>query len=54
MVPGGTNNYYRYNVGDGPVWRWDESRQEMVCTSPGVDGGGDGEVKAGVEEWIHV
>jgi hypothetical protein len=45
MVPAGTNNYYRYNVGSGPVWRWDEKRQEMVCTElgAGVDGKGDGE-----------
>ncbi|KAF7713951.1 Uncharacterized protein PECH_000736 [Penicillium ucsense] len=31
MIPAGTNNYYRYNVGVGPVWRWDESKQEMVA-----------------------
>jgi hypothetical protein len=48
MVPGGTNNYYRYNVGDGPVWRWDESRQEMVCTGTGADG--DGGVEEDVDE----
>jgi alkylated DNA repair dioxygenase AlkB len=29
-VPGGTENYYRYNVGDGPVYRWDQGRGEMV------------------------
>lgn len=29
-VVGGTENYYRYNVGDGPVHRWDENRREMV------------------------
>jgi alkylated DNA repair dioxygenase AlkB len=49
MVPAGTNNYYRYNVGCGPVWRWDESRQEMVCTGDGGDGG-DGGLKEGVDE----
>jgi len=27
---GGTENYYRYNVGDGGVFRWDEGRGEMV------------------------
>lgn len=32
MVPAGTENYYRYNVGEGGVWRWDEGRQEMVMT----------------------
>ncbi|KAJ5469291.1 hypothetical protein N7539_008909 [Penicillium diatomitis] len=31
MIPAGTNNYYRYNVGVGPVWRWDESEQEMMA-----------------------
>lgn len=30
MVPGGTENYYRYNVGDGDVYRWNEKRKEMV------------------------
>lgn len=29
MVSGGTENYYQYNVGTGPVYRWDEKRQEM-------------------------
>lgn len=26
---GGTENYYYYNVGNGGVWRWDESKKEM-------------------------
>ena len=30
MVRGGTANYYRYNVGDGEVFKWDGKRQEMV------------------------
>ncbi|KAJ9669155.1 hypothetical protein H2201_000506 [Coniosporium apollinis] len=30
MVRGGTENYYRYNVGAGGVFRWDEGRGEMV------------------------
>lgn len=30
MVPGGTENYYRYNVGEGPPHRWDRSKNEMV------------------------
>lgn len=34
LVPGGTENYYRYNVGDGGVWRWDEREGRMVS----VDG----------------
>jgi alkylated DNA repair dioxygenase AlkB len=29
-VPGGTENYYRYNVGNGPVYRWDQGRGEMI------------------------
>ena len=29
MTPGGTENYYRYNVGSGGVWRWDERGKEM-------------------------
>nr|OQO23770.1 hypothetical protein B0A51_10152 [Rachicladosporium sp. CCFEE 5018] len=30
MVKGGTENYYRYNVGEGGVHRWNEARGEMV------------------------
>ena len=30
MVKGGTENYYRYNVGDGEVYKWNASRREMV------------------------
>jgi hypothetical protein len=30
MVKGGTANYYRYNVGDGPVYVWAESKREMA------------------------
>lgn len=29
VVPAGTNNYYHYNVGSGPVYRWDEERGVM-------------------------
>ena len=29
MVRGGTDNYYNYNVGTGPVFKWDESFREM-------------------------
>ncbi|KPI45093.1 Alpha-ketoglutarate-dependent dioxygenase-like protein [Cyphellophora attinorum] len=29
MVPGGTENYYRYNVGEGGVYRWDSGKGEM-------------------------
>ena len=29
VVPAGTNNYYHYNVGSGPVYRWDEARGVM-------------------------
>lgn len=30
MVKGGTENYYRYNVGQGEVWKWDERGKKMV------------------------
>ncbi|WPG97993.1 Hypothetical protein R9X50_00077600 [Acrodontium crateriforme] len=30
MVKGGTENYYRYNVGDGEVFRWNANRREMT------------------------
>ena len=30
MVRGGTANYYKYNVGDGGVFKWDAQRREMV------------------------
>lgn len=30
MVKGGTNNYYKYNVGDGGALKWDENRREMM------------------------
>lgn len=29
VVPGGTDNYYNYNVGKGPVYRWDEQEGKM-------------------------
>jgi hypothetical protein len=29
MVKGGTENYYNYNVGTGPVYKWNESKKEM-------------------------
>ena len=29
MVKGGTENYYHYNVGSGPVYKWDSSSQQM-------------------------
>jgi hypothetical protein len=29
MTAAGTENYYRYNVGTGPVWKWDEKKKEM-------------------------
>jgi len=38
MVKGGTENYYRYNVGEGVVWKWDERRKEMVEWMPQEDG----------------
>ncbi|KAK4951064.1 hypothetical protein LTR28_006967 [Elasticomyces elasticus] len=30
MVRGGTENYYRYNVGDGEVFKWNEGKRAMV------------------------
>jgi alkylated DNA repair dioxygenase AlkB len=30
VVPGGTDNYYNYNVGEGKVYRWDEDEGRMV------------------------
>lgn len=32
VVPGGTENYYRYNVGEGGLYRWDERGREMILT----------------------
>lgn len=29
MVKGGTDNYYNYNVGTGPVYKWSEDVREM-------------------------
>jgi alkylated DNA repair dioxygenase AlkB len=29
MIKGGTENYYNYNVGNGPVFKWDDSSREM-------------------------
>ncbi|RDW60159.1 clavaminate synthase-like protein [Coleophoma crateriformis] len=29
LVRGGTENYYNYNVGTGPVYKWDEGSREM-------------------------
>lgn len=37
MVKGGTDNYYNYNVGNGPVYRWDGEAGEMrVWKKPSV------------------
>lgn len=30
MVKGGTDNYYNYNVGTGPVYKWDKAAREMI------------------------
>jgi len=29
MIRGGTENYYNYNVGTGPVYKWDDTSREM-------------------------
>ena len=34
MVKGGTENYYNYNVGNGPVYRWDAVNREMKQWNP--------------------
>lgn len=34
MVKGGTDNYYNYNVGKGPVFRWDDTAREMKEWKP--------------------
>ncbi|KAI1618232.1 hypothetical protein EDD36DRAFT_459886 [Exophiala viscosa] len=30
MIPAGTENYYRYNVGEGGVYQWDSTKREMM------------------------
>lgn len=35
MVKGGTANYYRYNVGDGPAFKWDPIKRDMVLWEKG-------------------
>ncbi|CVL10988.1 uncharacterized protein FPRO_00689 [Fusarium proliferatum ET1] len=34
MVKGGTDNYYNYNVGTGPVYRWNREAREMRLWKP--------------------
>ncbi|KAI5466627.1 hypothetical protein BGZ63DRAFT_344782 [Mariannaea sp. PMI_226] len=34
MVKGGTENYYNYNVGTGPVYRWNKQAREMALWKP--------------------
>jgi alkylated DNA repair dioxygenase AlkB len=34
MVKGGTENYYNYNVGSGPVYRWNKIAREMTIWKP--------------------
>ncbi|KAF6837368.1 DNA repair family protein [Colletotrichum musicola] len=38
MVKDGTENYYNYNVGTGPVFRWDKTVREMRVLSPAAGG----------------
>ncbi|KAI5270503.1 DNA repair family protein-like protein [Aureobasidium subglaciale] len=45
MVVEGTENYYRYNVGDGDVMKWDRKAKKMVVWSEKK-----GEVETGKEE----
>lgn len=37
LVRGGTENYYQYNVGTGPPYRWNEQKQEMCLWTSGQD-----------------
>ena len=30
MIPAGTENYYRYNVGEGGVYKWNKEKREML------------------------
>jgi hypothetical protein len=34
LVKGGTDNYYNYNVGTGPVYKWDSDAEEMRVWKP--------------------
>ncbi|KAF2172497.1 hypothetical protein M409DRAFT_63165 [Zasmidium cellare ATCC 36951] len=34
MVKGGTENYYRYNVGEGEVYKWHPEKREMMPWTP--------------------
>lgn len=34
LVKGGTENYYNYNVGTGPVYRWNKQAREMTLWKP--------------------
>ncbi|KHN94172.1 DNA repair family protein [Metarhizium album ARSEF 1941] len=35
MIKDGTENYYNYNVGSGPVYRWDQTSRQMVLWEKG-------------------
>lgn len=37
LVKGGTANYYNYNVGSGPVYRWDQAAGKMTVWTKGVE-----------------
>ncbi|EKG21815.1 Oxoglutarate/iron-dependent oxygenase [Macrophomina phaseolina MS6] len=50
MVRGGTENYYQYNVGDGPVFRWDEEKGEMRAWEQVKQVGGGGESMVSQED----
>jgi alkylated DNA repair dioxygenase AlkB len=36
MIPGGTENYYRYNIGDGGTYRWSKEKKIMLARSAPV------------------
>lgn len=37
MNKGGTENYYNYNAGKGPVYRWDKTSRQMVLWKKDTD-----------------
>ncbi|KAG6257934.1 hypothetical protein E4U49_006649, partial [Claviceps purpurea] len=43
MVKGGTKNYYNYNVGTGPVYRWDKTSRQMQLWKETTQEGGSRE-----------
>ncbi|KIW87677.1 uncharacterized protein Z519_11651 [Cladophialophora bantiana CBS 173.52] len=40
LTPAGTENYYRYNVGEGGAYKWNSSKKQMIPWLPRADGVG--------------